>query len=47
MLHYGRLMRGFLLITSRVMTPEKTDGVLGVKQMVCWGRIDDAFGYNG
>lgn len=27
MLHYGRLMRGFLLITSRVMTPEKTDGV--------------------
>ncbi len=25
MLHYGRFMRGFLLITGRVMAPGKTD----------------------
>lgn len=29
MLHYGRFMRGFLLVTSKVVALGKTEGVLG------------------
>lgn len=36
MLHYGRFMRGFLLVTSKVVA-------LG-KQKVYWGETDGLFG---
>lgn len=29
MLHYGRFMRDFLLVTSKVVALGKTEGVLG------------------